>query len=1129
MSYFDLGTIGIGVTVDSASALRQVQDFGNQCETIGNKMTSIGAKMSLALTTPLTLIAKKMIDAASDYNESLSKVEVTFEDNAQVIKDWAKTSIEQMGLASGTALESVSLFGDMGKAMGLTSEQTLEYSMNLVQLSADLASYKNISQEVAQTALKGVYTGEGESLKMLGIVMQESTLEAYRLAQGIKVKYSEMTQAEKVQLRYAYVMSQTTDAQGDFARTSDGTANSMRMLQESVKELYTTFGQELLPVVTPIIQDVTKLVNKFGELDEETKKNIVTYAALAMAIGPVTTAVGGMITGVSKLIPLTLNLSSSVGVLLSNPVTASLAAIVGLLGTCAVAIKNVNDEQKALNEQLEESIKLSKDVTGANEEEVKELQNKIGVITQSLRQYDSLTQKINEYEAANGDLAGAYRDLSGYTKEQLEQLEKQGIAYDDNVAHLQALQNQIEDEYGSIENAITIRDNYNQRLKNSEEAQKTLETAVNDEAKAIIEEGLSMQSTMNYAQYLVDKKKALESQSKLSAAQEKELIKVNESLQDVLGDSIIAWDSDTQTMSVNAAACEQMINYQNGVANSKISQANTIALEAAKIKAASADECETIIENCLTEIEAFDARAAALDESFGLGEQLAEQSDRLHYKMRLAKQRLSELESQTGLNADAFKGLGSEADSASKKTTKASEDMLQKAQELYTQESELGKLTHNQKIARLDEMVQKYQDTAAHQIESRSFARDEILTIISELKENEALTLDEEIAMYDEAKEKYCLNERDKADFTESINDAIIEDVSTLVSDLSLLSDEQLQDTKELILAKKEKYKDYKTAVKEIEKDITLIVKEETDRQYEATKENVDRMKSKYAEIYSDTIDEIDEQTNAQVDAIQAQIDAIEEAQTARELARKEEALRDKVASAETAEEQKEAQQELDDWLLEQAEKTQIKKHEEEIAKVKEQGSKLKAEAKTMYDKQLEELDNYLLLEQERLNVKKENYGKTDEEITQIAKDNLLKREKDNETSLENFRVQFENEKPLLEQIFNDYGDLLLDGVKSTEADIMAYIEHIKAMASIDEDATPKGSHYGGASYIGSDGLYRLHEGERVLTKAQNKIYTQNITNHNTMDTLSLEHKLDKLIKTVSNITRQQQIINNMA
>jgi hypothetical protein len=156
-----------------------------------------------------------------------------------------------------------------------------------------------MGKEQAQDALKGVFTGEGEALKTLGIIMQDSTLEAYALANGYKKQYDDMSQAEKVALRYAFVMNATKNAQGDFARTSDGSANQMRIFQESLKEIGVTFGNILLPTFTAIISKINELLQMFGNLDPYTQKIIVVVGLITAAIGPLLIAIGMLSTGFS--------------------------------------------------------------------------------------------------------------------------------------------------------------------------------------------------------------------------------------------------------------------------------------------------------------------------------------------------------------------------------------------------------------------------------------------------------------------------------------------------------------------------------------------------------------------------------------------------------------------------------------------------------------------------------------------------------------------------------------------------------------------------------------------------------------------------------------------------------------
>lgn len=279
----------------------KIQSAGDKLEAVGGKLSSAGNTLTAAVTAPLLAAGGAAIVMASDYEESLNKVDVAFGDSAERVKEFAQTTVDSYGIAEGTALDMAALFGDMATSMKIPREEAAEMSERLVGLAGDLASFKNISLDQVGTALKSIFTGETESLKELGVVMTEANLDAFALAEGFGKTTDEMTEAEKVQLRYQYVLSATQNAQGDYARTADGTANSLRTLQESAKELGVAFGQELLPQITPLIQKGTKLVKSFGEMGDEEKKLMVSTAAVAAAAGPAVKILGTATTGLGKL------------------------------------------------------------------------------------------------------------------------------------------------------------------------------------------------------------------------------------------------------------------------------------------------------------------------------------------------------------------------------------------------------------------------------------------------------------------------------------------------------------------------------------------------------------------------------------------------------------------------------------------------------------------------------------------------------------------------------------------------------------------------------------------------------------------------------------------------------------
>ena len=277
----------------ASSFEKRMESISSKAKSIGDKLSGIGTALTVGVTTPLAVAGKGMVDAASDFDENLNKISVAFGDSADDVKAWADTATESFGLSMNQALEATSLFGDMATSMGISQSEAASMSTSLAGLAGDMASFKNIGIDEAMTALNGVFTGETESLKQLGIVMTEVNLQEF--ADGLGLVYNDMTQAEKVQLRYNYVMAMSKNAIGDYARTSDGTANSMRTFQASVENLAITLGQNLLPIVTPIIQKATEMVNAFAAADPELQQLVLKIAGIAAAAGPALLVIGKIV------------------------------------------------------------------------------------------------------------------------------------------------------------------------------------------------------------------------------------------------------------------------------------------------------------------------------------------------------------------------------------------------------------------------------------------------------------------------------------------------------------------------------------------------------------------------------------------------------------------------------------------------------------------------------------------------------------------------------------------------------------------------------------------------------------------------------------------------------------------
>lgn len=200
--------------------------------------------------------AKEGIGLASDLSEVQNVVDVTFGDNNNKIYDFADTCAEKFGLARLSAEKYAGTMGALLKSSGIT-EGLEDMSTSITGLAGDMASFYNLDTDTAFEKLRSGISGETEPLKQLGINMSVVNMEAFALSQGIDKSWESMSQAEQTLLRYKYIMAQTADAQGDFARTSDSMANQQRILQLNLQSVKAEMGEELLPAA----QDFVSMLN----------------------------------------------------------------------------------------------------------------------------------------------------------------------------------------------------------------------------------------------------------------------------------------------------------------------------------------------------------------------------------------------------------------------------------------------------------------------------------------------------------------------------------------------------------------------------------------------------------------------------------------------------------------------------------------------------------------------------------------------------------------------------------------------------------------------------------------------------------------------------------------------------
>lgn len=261
------GSVIIDTRMDTSGVQNGVSAIKQSFNGLGSAVKKIGLLIGGAFAVgKLVQFGKECVELGSDLAEVQNVVDVTFTTMSDKVNEFAKNAMTSAGLSETMAKRYVGTFGAMSKSFGFSEAQAYDMSTALTQLTGDVASFYNISQDLAYIKLKSVFTGETETLKDLGVVMTQSALDQYALANGYGKTTSAMTEQEKVALRLAFVQKQLSAASGDFIRTSDSWANQVRVMQLQLQSLKATVGQGLINIFTPVLKVINILLGKLATL-----------------------------------------------------------------------------------------------------------------------------------------------------------------------------------------------------------------------------------------------------------------------------------------------------------------------------------------------------------------------------------------------------------------------------------------------------------------------------------------------------------------------------------------------------------------------------------------------------------------------------------------------------------------------------------------------------------------------------------------------------------------------------------------------------------------------------------------------------------------------------------------------
>jgi hypothetical protein len=293
-----------------AQAQTSLKGLDGSVKTANDGMGKFGASLKkLAGVMAATFGAQQLIKfgkdtvmAASNMEESLSKVRVVFGDGAAAVEKFGASAAVNMGISNQAALEAAGTYGNLFQAFGLGQGESQKMSMSLVQLAGDMASFNNTSIDDAILALRSGLSGETEPLKKFGVALSDVRLKAEAAAMGLGTYSGTLPPAIKSQAAYSLIMKDTTLAQGDYARTAEGTANTMKTMGAQFEDAKVALGEALMPAFRSLLGVLNKIIPMLKALGNFFKNNKDEIKAFAIVVGVGSVAWGVYTIAVKKAI-----------------------------------------------------------------------------------------------------------------------------------------------------------------------------------------------------------------------------------------------------------------------------------------------------------------------------------------------------------------------------------------------------------------------------------------------------------------------------------------------------------------------------------------------------------------------------------------------------------------------------------------------------------------------------------------------------------------------------------------------------------------------------------------------------------------------------------------------------------
>lgn len=298
---------GIEVTIGAKSkqwerdlkkAEQQLDKFAKRMDKLASGFEKAGKKLMMGVTAPITALGVASIKTAAEMQAFANNFNQSFREMSDEVRSWAHEFGDAVGRSQLQMETMLSMTQSMVYPMLENREAAAGMSQAITQLAIDLGSFYDVADDEALNALRSALVGNSEPMRRFGVVVMDSTLELEAQRIGLQKNVAQMSEAEKMLLRYVQILRQTSDAHGDAIRNQDEFGNQLKALQADFENLRIELGERLLPIATGLLRWARDLMEALSELDDETITTLINFAVWAASASLVAFTLGKIIRGV---------------------------------------------------------------------------------------------------------------------------------------------------------------------------------------------------------------------------------------------------------------------------------------------------------------------------------------------------------------------------------------------------------------------------------------------------------------------------------------------------------------------------------------------------------------------------------------------------------------------------------------------------------------------------------------------------------------------------------------------------------------------------------------------------------------------------------------------------------------